>query len=359
MAMTGIERIGNILQRKPVDRIGLYEHFWGDTCRKWTDEGHLREGESLEDHFGFDLSECGAFNMVADLDFTPEVVEETEETQLIRDGNGALLRRHKLHDATPEHVDFTVRERTVWEEFAKPRLVADRRRINFEAYRAARDAARAHERFFFWAGVNVFELMSYLCGHEYMLMGMAVDPDWIKDMVSTYSRLNVDLMEILFAEEGAPEGVWFYDDLGFKQRPFISPDMYREIIQPGHKRTFDYAKSRGLPVVLHSCGFVAPLIPGMLEAGIDGLQVIEVKAGMDLLQLHKDFGDRLSFIGGTDVRVLYSNDRDRIEAELCGKIPVVKEGYGYVLHTDHSVPDQVEYASYRYFVDRGLELGQY
>lgn len=359
MAMTGIERIGNILQRKPVDRIGLYEHFWDDTCRKWTNEGHLRKGESLEDHFGFDLNECWAFNMMADLDFTPQVVEETEETQLIRDGNMALLRRHKLHDATPEHVDFMVQERTVWEEFAKPRLLPDARRINFEAYRAARDAARAHDRFFFWAGCNVFELMQYLCGHEYMLMGMAVDPDWIKDMVRTYSQLTVDLMEILFAEEGLPDGVWFYDDMGFKQRPFISLDMYREIIQPGHRRAFDYAKSRGLPVVLHSCGYVAPLLPGMIEAGIDGLQVIEVKAGMDLLQLHKDFGDRVSFIGGTDARVLSTNDRDRIEAELCGKIPVVKQGYGYVLHTDHSVPDQVEYASYRFFVDRGLELGQY
>lgn len=359
MAMSGAERIANIMRRKPVDRIGLYEHFWGDTCRKWTDEGHLRAGESLDDHFGFDLSTCWAFNMVADLDFTPEVVEETDETQLVRDGNGALLRRHKLHDATPEHVDFLVKDRDAWEERIKPRLTPDRRRINFEGYRAARAAAKARDRFFFWSGVNVFELMHPVCGHQYMLMGMAIDPDWVKDMVRTFATLTVDLMETLFAEEGAPDGIWFYEDMGFKQRPFMSPEMYREIVQPGHRHTISYAKSRGLPVVMHSCGYVAPLIPGMIEAGIDCLQVIEVKAGMDLVQLYRDYGDRLSFMGGIDVRVLYSNEKERIEAELAAKIPVVKQRSGYVLHSDHSVPDQVEYACYRYFVDRGLELGQY
>jgi len=42
---------------------------------------------------------------------------------------------------------------------------------------------------------------------------------------------------------------------------------------------------------------------------------------------------------------------------LPAKVPVVKGGYGYVLHSDHSIPNQVSYDSYRYFVDRGLELG--
>jgi uroporphyrinogen decarboxylase len=179
------------------------------------------------------------------------------------------------------------------------------------------------------------------------------------DMVDTYSRLIVSLLEELFAREGAPDGIWFYEDMGFKGRPFMSLDMYRALVQPGHKRTIDFARSLGLPVVMHSCGYVEPLLPGMIEAGIDALQVIEVKAGMDLLRLYKDYGDRLSFIGGMDVRVLYSNDRRSIEEELTKKIPVVKGHYGYVLHSDHSIPDQVDYDSYRYFVERGKELGMY
>lgn len=357
--MTGIERIGNILKRKPVDRIGLFEHFWGDTWKLWTAQGHVAEGVSPEDHFGFDLQLSWPFNMMARLDVEPEVVEETDETVLVRDGNGALLRRHKLHDATPEHVDFLVKDRAGWDEHVKPYLTPERRRINFEAYRKAKASAAVGNRFFMWSGTNVFEMMHPVCGHEYMLMGMLTDPDWIKDMASTYADLAVALMETLFSEEGYPDGVWFYEDMGYKQHPFMSPDAYREMIQPYHARTISFAKSKSLPVVMHSCGYVEPLLPGMIQAGIDCLQVIEVKAGMDLLKLYRTFGDVLSFMGGIDVRVLYTNNKATIEGELAGKIPTVKGNYGYVLHSDHSIPDQVSYESYRYFVDRGLELGAY
>lgn len=356
--MTSIERIGNILKRKPVDRIGLFEHFWGDTYKKWNSEGHIKENESLADHFGFDIDECWSFNMVADIDFIPEVVEENERTILTRDGNGALLRRHKLHDATPEHVDFLIKERKDWEEHIKPKLTADERRINFSGYREAKQHAAEKNRFFVWSGVNVFELIHPVCGHEHMLAGMALDPDWVIDMVDTYSKITVELQEILFEKEGYPDGIWYYEDMGFKQRPFMSPAMYKEIIFPGHKRTIDFSHSLDLPVIMHSCGFVEPLVPGMVEAGIDCLQVIEIKAGMDLLRLHRNFGDKLSFMGGIDVRTLYSNNKNLIDIELEQKIPFLKNSYGYVLHSDHSIPDTVEYSTYKYFVDRGMQLGK-
>ena len=200
--MTGIERMYNILERKPVDRIGLYEHFWSDTHKKWTADGFIKENESFSDHFGYDMNECWAFNMVANLDFEREIIEETDETILVRDGNGAILRRHKLHDTTPEHVDFLVKERKDWEEHIKPLLKPEARRINFEAYRNAKNMLKEKNRFFVWSGTNVFELMHPVCGHEYMLIGMALDPDWIIDMVIHIVVLLWKLQEILFAEEG-------------------------------------------------------------------------------------------------------------------------------------------------------------
>lgn len=359
MELTSIERVSNILDREPVDRIGVYESFWGDTIARWTAEGYIGEGESLEDHFNYDIQMCWPFNFTARLDVTPEIIEETEETIVTRDGNGAVLRRSKTHDTTPEHIDFLVKDRMGWEEHIKPFLTADRARINVEAYRETRRKAREENRFFVWSGTNVFELMHPVCGHQYMLLGMAMDPEWVSDMVEVFSRVTIELWEILFAEEGFPDGIWFFEDMGFKNRPFMSPDMYREIVQPGHKRTIGWAKDKGLPVIMHSCGYVEPLIPGMIEAGIDCLQVIEVKAGMDLLRLYKDFGDRLSFMGGMDVRVLYSNDLNAVNRELECKIPVVKGNYGYILHSDHSIPNTVNYETYRYFVKRGLELGTY
>jgi len=358
-SLTGRERIGRILRREPVDRIGLFESFWGDTRKRWTAEGHLREDEDLATHFGFDFDVEWCMNMVADLDFEPVVVEETEETVLTRDGNGALLRRHKLHDATPEHVDFEVKDRRGWEARYRDLLTPDRRRIDFEGYRRARRAAAEADRFFCWAGRNVFELIFPVCGHEHMLIGMALDPDWVRDMVDVYAELTASLLDTLFAEEGLPDGIWFFEDMGFKQRPFMSPAMYRDIVMPGHKRTFDYAHSLGLPVIIHSCGYVHPLLPGLVEAGMDCLQVMEVKAGMDPLKIKAEFGDRIALFGGMDARNLVANDRRAIRDELTRKMPLLMEGGGYILHSDHSVPDTCDYETYRYFVDEGLRLGTY
>lgn len=358
-AMTGRERIGNILRCRPVDRIGLVEHFWNDTLKAWRAEGHLGETEDPTGHFDLDIVESWPFDLKADPAFKDQILEETDETVLVRDGNGALLRWHKGHDATPEHVDFLVKDRVSWESHIKPRLTPSRKRINFAAYREARCAAADAQRFFTWSGLNVFEAIHPVCGHEHLLMGMAMDPEWVQDMVATYADLIVSLMEILFAEEGLPDAVWFSEDLGFKFRPFMSPAMYREIIQPGHKRTMDFCHSKGLPVIVHSCGCVEPLVPGLMEAGMDCLQAIEVKAGMDLLKLHRQFGDRLALCGGIDARYLAANDTEAVQVELAGKIPVVKQGFGYILQSDHSIPASCRYDTYRHFVAEGLRLGAY
>ena len=356
--MTGVERISRILKHQPVDRIGLFEHFWGDTLQKWQTGGHIDAKDDLASHFGFDMSTCWAFNMVARLDVEPEVIEETEETVLTRDGNGALLRRHKLHNATPEHVDFAVTDRGSWEELVRPFLAPDDERIKVEPYREAKAKSAAADRFFCWSGVNVFELMHPVCGHEHMLVGMALDPDWVRDMTTVYADLTIALMEKLFEREGKPDGIWFYEDMGFKNRPFMSPEMYRDIIQPAHRKTIDYAHGLGLPVIMHSCGFIEPLLPHVVDAGIDCLQVIEVKAGMDLLRIKKNFGDRIALCGGMDARNLVANDRDAIHRELALKVPEVKQGSGYILHSDHSIPTTTDYETYRYFVDEGLRLGR-
>ena len=357
--MTKKERITNTLALKPVDHVGCSDGPWGETIKRWQKEGHLKEGEDIIIHFDMDIRTGGWLSSVANLDFKEVILEETEETVLKLDGNGAKLRRHKLHASTPEHVDFTVKDRAGWLEHTKPHLVkTDRRRIPFEGYRKAKKTADERQEFFCWAGVAPFEQMHPVCGHEYMLMGMALDPEWVKDMVMTYADMTIRHLEILFAEEGLPDGMFFYEDMGFKNRPFMSPAMYGEIIQPGHKRLFDFAHSKGLKVLVHSCGFVEPLVPGLVEAGMDCLQAMEVKAGMDMLRLFKKFGDRLAFFGNIDVRVLVTNNRKLIDAELIKKIPpVINGGGGYILHSDHSIPPEVDHDTLMYFFRKGQEIG--
>ncbi len=71
------------------------------------------------------------------------------------------------------------------------------------------------------------------------------------------------------------------------------------------------------------------------------------------------YGDRIALIGGMDERVLETNDCQAVEAELRQKLPEAMAGSGYVLQVDHSVSPLVEYATYRFFVERGLEIGTY
>ena len=360
--LTSRERIERILGRRPVDRVGLFESFWGDTQRSWAAQGHIRSDEDIADHFGLDLRHCWAFNLIGDMDADQQVVEEDDKTKLVRNGNGALLRWWKDKAGTPEHVDFLVKDRAGWEQHLRPLLIDEsqyRRRIAFEPYRKLRDRCRRDNLYFCWGGINVFELMHPACGHEHMLVGMALDPDWIRDMCEVYSSLTLRLQEILFAEEGPPDGIWFFEDMGFKGKPFMSPKMYRDLVWPAHKRTFEYAHSLGCPVIVHSCGYVKPLVPGLIEAGMDCLQALEVKAGMDLLELKAEFGDRIAFCGGMDIRALETNDPAAVDAELDAKLPGAMAGGGYILHTDHSVSSRVDYGTYKHFAERGRAMGAY
>ena len=97
----------------------------------------------------------------------------------------------------------------------------------------------------------------------------------------------------------------------------------------------------------------------MIEAGIDGLQAMEVKAGMDLLRIYKNYGEKLALMGGIDARVLETNDKLIIDAELNNKIPVVSKGSAYFLSSDHSIPNTVSLDNYKAIVETVKKFGAY
>jgi uroporphyrinogen decarboxylase len=369
--LTGKERIQRILRHQPVDRIGLFEVFWRETAQRWTDEGHIECPDDIADHFGLDLLRTGGaltpgawrlVNLIGDLDAGDQVVEETDDAKLVRNGNGALLRWRKGGSGAPEHVDFLVKDRAGWEKHIRPHLINNAeypRRLNLVNYRSMQVECDRNGVYFTAGVVGAFDTMNELCGHENLLVGMAMDPDWICDMCDVYATASVELLEMAFASEGLPDGLWVWDDLGFKNRPFMSPAMYREIIFPAHKRLFDFAHAKGLPVILHTDGLIESLVPQLIEAGIDCLQPLEVKAGMDLLKIKRLYGDRIALIGGMDARELISNDLGRVRKELEAKLPGALAGSGYVLQVDHSVSHQVDYETYKYFVAEGLKIGTY
>ena len=358
--LSSYERVKNMLAGKPVDCLPCYDAIWGQTVARWRAEGNLRPEQDEREALDMDILGSASLNSVADLDFTSRVIEETEETILSLDGNGAMFRQHKLHDSCPEHVDFLVKDRQGWEERIKPHLLdIDRRRIPFEAYRKGKTFAAERQRFFTWWGVAPFEQMQSMTGHEYLLLNMALDPEYVYEMAITYARFTLMHLEVLFAEEGKPDAMWFGEDLGYKLKPFMSPAMYEEILEPGHKLLFDWSHAQGLQVIVHSCGFVEPLVPGLLRAGMDCLQALEVKAGMDMRRLFDSYGDRLAFFGNIEARALISNDRRLIDAEMDAKIPyILQNGGRYLLLSDHSIPPQVDFQTMQYFFERGREMSR-
>ncbi|MFZ2656872.1 MAG: uroporphyrinogen decarboxylase family protein [Victivallales bacterium] len=356
--MTHKERMLNSLANKPVDFFPRGDGLWGETTKKYIEQGKLKEGEDHVAHFDMSWRGGGWLNSGADLKQGDITLEENNETKLYKNSNGAILRVWKSQSGTPEHVDFTVKDRENWEKLIKPHLVkVDRSRIPFEGYRNAKKMASDEKRAFGWHGVAPFEQMHPVCGHEYMLMGMALDPDWVKDMVMTFAEFTIMHLEVLFKEEGLPDYMWFYEDMGLKERPFMSPAMYEDIMQPGHARLFEYAHAKGKKVIVHSCGFVEPLVPGLVDAGMDCLQAMEVKAGMDMPRIAKKFGGKISFCGNIDIRIIASNDRRQIDAELERKIlPLADAGSGFIVHSDHSIPPEVEHDSLVYFFEQGSKM---
>lgn len=355
--MTHKERFFASLNRERPDRLPYGDSLWPETHARYEREGRMRSQEDSVAHFDMSWRGSGWFQSVADLDFTPVIVHEDEGSVTKLDGNGAQLRYWKAASGTPEHVDFAVQDRAAWESRIKPFLLTpDPRRFDQPLYATTRQRAADEDRAFVWHGVAPFELMHPVCGHEHMLMGMALDPDWIKDMVMTFADFTIAHLELLF-QSGLPDAFWFYEDMGFKERPFMSPAMYEDIVMPGHVKLFDYAHSKGCKVIVHSCGFVEPLVPGLIKAGMDCLQAMEVKAGMDMPRLVKAFGDKITFCGNIDIRVLAANDRPGIDAELRRKIlPVLEAGSGYIAHSDHSIPPEVDHDTLVYFFEKAASL---
>ena len=80
---------------------------------------------------------------------------------------------------------------------------------------------------------------------------------------------------------------------------------------------------------------------------------------MDVVQLKKDFGEKLAFMGGIDVRAMANPDPRVIENEIKTKIPFAKKGGGYIYHSDHSIPNNVSFQQYERTLQLVRQYGKY
>ena len=123
----------------------------------------------------------------------------------------------------------------------------------------------------------------------------------------------------------------------------MNPDMWQDMIKPHLKRVADVGKTNGLPVAYHCCGALASIIPDLIEIGIDVLNPVQCNCpGMNPVDLKKEFGDRLSFMGGVDTQGLLPNGSpDEVYRETVALIEgMTSDGGGYILAASHAVPPE-------------------
>lgn len=119
----------------------------------------------------------------------------------------------------------------------------------------------------------------------------------------------------------------------------------------------DWAKKKGIYVRLHSCGNINTLLPEIMTVGFDALHPMEVKAGMDPVQVKKEYGDRLVLHGGFDAMLWH--DKEAILAEIRRLLPILKENGGYIFAADHSIPNDVPFENMKAIIALVKELGRF
>ncbi len=357
--------VDNLMRKRPAERVALRDLPWPDTLRKWVTQGMDadEEGKPADtvDHFGFDMVGVGGwFDWHAKRSFS-EILEETDEWKVVRNGSGAARKWWKNKSGTPEHVDFLMTSRAVWDRDYRPHLLdVDRERVDVEAAREQLARRRAQGLWTSYGHQFIWENMRGSMGDTTMYISLVDDPDWIHDYCRVYTDMYKTYWRILIEEAGRPDGAWLFEDLGYKDRLFCSPKTLSELIFPYYAEMVEFLHAYDLPVVLHTCGYTEPALEMIVDAGFDALNPMEVKAGNDALAFAERYAEKLTFIGGLDARILESGDRDLIRREVTGLIEGMKQrGASYVYGSDHSISTNVDYDDFKYAIDVYRECMMY
>lgn len=351
---TSSERVIAELNHKEPDRVPYTDGPWFTTLERWQNEGLPKE-ITVEDYFGFEFA---GFGFDSSFMLEPVVIDENEEYIIRTNENGATTKNWKHKTSTPELIDFALKSKDKWEEL-KPRLIFKPERIKWSDDKIRYEKAKKEGMFVHAAFAMGYDELSSTVGPVTLLPAMLTEPDWVADMFKTFIDLKLICVEEMISMGYEFEGAFVFDDLGYKNGTFFSNQIYQEILFPQHKKVCDFFHNKGLKVILHSCGNVKGFIPDLIKAGFDCLQPLEVKAGMDLIELKKKYGEVLAFMGGIDVRKMADPNPKIIEEEIKTKIEFAKKGGGYIFHSDHSIPDNVSLMQYKHVIDLVLKYGKY
>ncbi len=354
MTLTTKERMLRMYNHQEADRIPIYDSPWNTTIEKWHQQG-LPKGISYVDYF--ELDHIVNINVDNTPRFEEILIEENEKFKTYTIKMGATLKKFTHMTSTPEFVDFKVKSPEDWKK-TKERMTFDTNRINLPYIKKNYKQWKKDGVWLELGGWFGFDIThSWMVGTERLLMAMITQPEWVIDMYETFLNLDLQLMDYLLDQGYEFDSLRWCDDMGYKNNQFFSMDMYRDILKPIHKKAIEYAHSKGLKAHLHSCGDVNPFIPELIDMGLDCLNPLEVKAGMDPINIKKKYGDKLVLHGG--INAVLWDDQDAIIEQINEVIPVVMKNGGYIFASDHSIPDSVSFENMKSIIAKIKEVGSY
>lgn len=352
--MNTYERFKRMYEHRDADRVPIIDGPWEGTLRRWRAEG-MPENVAWEEFFDIDR----VVYVSADISprFERRIIEENDRWYIETSEWGVTMKRFKQEDSTPEMLDFRVKDAKAWLE-AKERMTLEDDRIPWDWLKREYEGWRAKGYWlsaYFWFGFDVTH--SWMMGTENLLIAMMEEPELVTDMFNTYLSRCEEFHKRIWDAGYRFDEVHWPDDMGYKGTTFFSPDTYRRLLKPFHARAAAFAHERGMYARLHSCGNVMTFVDEIIDAGIDALNPLEVKAGMDSLELKRKYGDRLVLNGG--INALYWNEPDRIIEEINQKLPILKQNGGYIFSSDHSIPNDVSLDSMKRIVAAAKKAGSY
>jgi uroporphyrinogen decarboxylase len=191
-------------------------------------------------------------------------------------------------------------------------------------------------------GGNLLEFGQFLYRNDNFFLLLAGEPKKSHAFLDRMVEIHLgNLEKFLGAVGDYIDIIVFGDDLGMQTGPQISPAMYREFFKPRHSILWNRAKELAdVKVNLHCCGGVRPLIPDLIEAGLDAINPVQISCrDMDLAELKREFGRDLTFWGGgcDTGRILPGGTPREVAAHTKEQASIGNRGGGYVFQQVHNI----------------------
>lgn len=180
---------------------------------------------------------------------------------------------------------------------------------------------------------------THMRGMENFMLDLGQAPDFAAAVIERICRYLLPAVERLCREGGGLFDVFYLaDDFCSASGPLVSPRTFRALIQPYLAEIARIVHRHGKKFLLHVCGAVRPLLPLLIDAGVDVLEPVQTSAvGMEVEGLKRDFGDRLAFYGSIDlVRVLSRGTPGEVRQEVLRNFRVLGRGGGFIVGPGHT-----------------------